>query len=888
MHILQILIRQSLNIKISFFLLISAFSIQLTYAQISSGGFPITMQFPKLKSTQFTPEYQVKSVDVTLLEKEDNEFPKPSRYGVYERKEIDIKEEGCQITIDNPKGKIWRYKISAREFHSLQLKFSRYYLPENAKLFIYNESYTKILGAFTSKNNNADSALFISVLHDNHSIIEYYEPLNSEIKGQLILEGIVKIYKDYSSTQLTDDQHNLIGINCKEGRNWQDVKHSVCMIRYIKDGSSYFCSGALLNNIKKDGKPYFLTANHCIDEMVNTSNVLVSFNYENSNCYGELHDQNQYTLSGARFLTTGNESDFTLLLLNQTPPEKYQPYYSGWDASNADQNNSVCIHHPNGNPKKISLDNDPPRTYIYSIPWYGDDISPANSHWKVSFDKGRTEKGSSGSPLFGYNKRIIGQLHGGDDNNEYFGKLSYSWNNQDQGYNSLSYYLDPDNTGIKSMDGAHSMNLLPDPQVYIDFHTVCPATPIQLSGFSAFKPTSWNWEFTPDNISYHDGTSSSTQNPIVSFDSPGMYTIKLTVSNEMMRPNGKTGGDSTIQLINYVKADSEINMTINPATEYDSCLCKFDTLNFIARGAYDLTWNFSGETEDSFYIVNKNANPITIRSIYENPPSQDKTIELSLQGKHGTCSSTINYTFPFVIQPNDNLSNAIQIIKGKNGPYSNKCATVEIHEPKPPAYSCTAQDAWCDEYNVNESSIDNSVWFYYKAESTDQLTLASEGFNNQLAIYLAENPADIFNGNFLLVAANDNASENKKDPVIDKINTQAGKTYWIQVDGSDKGKEGTFFLNLRKYGESSVDVISSTGKIRVYPQPAENQIFIDNQVVDMTTGTKMRIYNLEGVCLIAKEYTNAIKTIDISELEKGIYLLLMTNKQNTYSCKFVK
>jgi hypothetical protein len=848
------------------------------------------MHLPKLKSTQSLPEYHVKSVNIKQLKKEDEEFPIPPRYGVFENKEINIKEEGNQIIIDSPKGKIWRYKICATDFYSMQLKFAKYYLPKNAKLFIYNEGYSEILGAYTSKNNNADSSLLISVMPDKNAIIEYYEPINTKHKGQLVLEGIVKIYKEFSTTQLTDDMHGFIGINCKEGKSWQDAKHATCMIRYIKDGSSYFCSGALINNVKLDGKPYFLTANHCIDETVNTSNILVSFNYEHSNCYGELHDQNQFTLSGAKFLTTGKESDFTLLLLNQTPPKKYQPFYAGWNASNSSFQSTVGIHHPSSKPKKISIDNDPPVSYPLAINWDEGIVSPPNSHWRIKFDKGSTFKGSSGSPVFENNGKIIGQLHGGDDMNyEYYGKLSYSWLNQDDGFNSLSHYLDPDNTGTLIINGAYSSSLRPDPQVDIDFQAVCLATPIQLSGFSAFTPSSWDWEFIPDNVSYHDGTSPKSQNPVVSFDTPGEYSIRLTVSNEKLLNNNTIGGDSTIHLNNFISAGTKPDIKVNPTTNFDSCLCRFNTLGLIARGAYNLTWSFSDVTKDSFNIVDKNANPITIKpSSFETPPKNYESIELLVSGEHGTCSSTIIYTFPFISQPNDNLINATQIYSGKNGQFSNKCASAETHEPMPPAHSCTAQDSWCDEYNTGESSVDNSVWFYYIAESDDNLTLQSTGFNNQLAIYLAESPADFENGNYVLVAANDNYSENQKDPVIENFNVQKGKKYWIQVDGSEKGKEGYFSLILNKYGVGFESLNTTQKKIRIYPQPATNKIFIDNYLQHNITKTNLKIYNLEGINIISTEYTNPTTPIDISSLKKGIYLLQITNNNGTYSGKFIK
>lgn len=74
-----------------------------------------------------------------------------------------------------------------------------------------------------------------------------------------------------------------------------------------------------------------------------------------------------------------------------------------------------------------------------------------NSHWFVDdWDIGNTEGGSSGSPLFDQNKRVIGQDHAGDgkpicdeDKGTYFGSLSLSWDGGGDSTTQLSCWLKP-------------------------------------------------------------------------------------------------------------------------------------------------------------------------------------------------------------------------------------------------------------------------------------------------------------------------------------------------------------------------------------------------------------------------------------------------------------
>lgn len=57
-------------------------------------------------------------------------------------------------------------------------------------------------------------------------------------------------------------------------------------------------------------------------------------------------------------------------------------------------------------------------------------------------------------------------------------------------------------------------------------------------------PTSWAWSFTPNNVSYQNGTSAASQNPVVKFTTPGTYTVALTATN--------AAGNNTHTKTNYI------------------------------------------------------------------------------------------------------------------------------------------------------------------------------------------------------------------------------------------------------------------------------------------------------------------------------------------------
>ncbi|MGB1031192.1 MAG: trypsin-like peptidase domain-containing protein, partial [Flavobacteriales bacterium] len=217
----------------------------------------------------------------------------------------------------------------------------------------------------------------------------------------------------------------------------------------IVDGGFASCTGALVNNTAQDGTPYFLTANHCLGGQ---NNWLFYFNHESATCNGNTGPTDQ-SVSGSVLRASNGGSDFALLELSQTPPEDFEVQYAGWDNSdNLTVTSAVGIHHPSGDLKKICFENDDPyhQNVFGAACWYIDE-----------WEDGVTEGGSSGSPLFDQNHRIIGQLYGGGaacqgtSNNgqpDWYGRFGVSWDGNSSS-TRLRDWLDPSNTGATVLDG---------------------------------------------------------------------------------------------------------------------------------------------------------------------------------------------------------------------------------------------------------------------------------------------------------------------------------------------------------------------------------------------------------------------------------------------------
>ncbi|HEX3009945.1 MAG TPA: serine protease, partial [Bacteroidales bacterium] len=491
-------------------------------AQISEGGMPYSFSMTQLKSQKSLPEKKLARFDEEKLKEEDARNPTPIRYSIFEEVNVDLKS-GTSSPVNEPQGTIWRYVFSSERGYSVQIIFKIFKIPPGAKLFLYNDDYSVIFGAFTSENGETDNSFTVADFPDKKVIVEYFEPIDAQFSGELVVGSVGQSYRNIEEKKA--EENSYIDINCEEGKNWQNEKHAVCKITFKVGNSGYLCSGALINNTENDGTPYFLTANHCISDTSAAKTLVAYFNYEKKSCSGVL--DNGKTLTGSRLLSTGTKSDYTLLKLNSTPPPSYMPFYAGWDISNYSEALNTSIHHPGGIEKKISVDYDKISTYDNTISWDEGQTTPPSSHWLIIFDKGTTSQGSSGGPLFSKQKRIIGQLHGGDNDQEFYGKLSYSWNNASPGYSPLRTFLDPKNTGTKILNGFYPFTNLPDAFFITSFSKVCINTPITLNDYSAFTPTSYIWTISPSSFSFVNGTNQNSVSPQVRFNSAGSYSVKL-------------------------------------------------------------------------------------------------------------------------------------------------------------------------------------------------------------------------------------------------------------------------------------------------------------------------------------------------------------------------
>ncbi len=273
---------------------------------------------------------------------------------------------------------------------------------------------------------------------------------------------------------------------------------------------SYFepnATGFLINNERGDGTPYLLTASHVFDsdrdgllsivELDTLLNSRIVFNYQFNECSpvnSNLEPSKSEFITGLEFVAKvegapgQSNGDWILLKIIEHIPNSYNHYLAGFTLENEKVNNVYSIHHPKVDVKK----------YSHSEKKVGDTFYT----WIVKkWNLGWNEPGSSGSPLFSSERRVIGINFGNlktpdDCTNKKLKTVSSKFYSAWFGYSS------------SSVNGTNNIN-------HQLQHWLSPNSTegVYLSAVSGLEPCRSSWNFENAN----DLHTSDNVNPLLDF-----------------------------------------------------------------------------------------------------------------------------------------------------------------------------------------------------------------------------------------------------------------------------------------------------------------------------------------------------------------------------------
>ncbi|AUP80165.1 T9SS type A sorting domain-containing protein [Flavivirga eckloniae] len=473
-------------------------STQFSYGQIKTEYFPekngknrianIPKRFKATKST-LLPSFNLKR-----MVDEDSESEgeiKPYRFGKGFDVNIDIKAQDWEEVDDK---RIWAMAFESKGAKSINFVFDKLHLIEGAELYIYNDTGSVVYGPVTHLNNLTQGVFLTDLIHGEHVTLYIHEPQNKKESSNLRIKRVVHGYRGVGemlngSPGASESCNN--NINCFSA--W-DLQSDAVGLVLLANGTEW-CSGSLIMSADQSFRPYFLSAFHCIDTNSNRAvsagernaaeDWMFKFQFKYTTCSGTTV-ASSFTYNDATFRAGWFNTDFLLMELDQSPIGNNQMSLAGWDRGAATPNSGAGIHHPAGDVMKISIENNG----FLTSSWNG-----ANNHWRLNFDDGVVQHGSSGSPIFNQDRRIVGQLHGNQSYNSglsycaqsraEYGRFNVSWTGGGTNATRLSNWLDPCGSGATTTNTSRPPNITGS-------STVCSNTKYTLNNLPAGSTISWS------------------------------------------------------------------------------------------------------------------------------------------------------------------------------------------------------------------------------------------------------------------------------------------------------------------------------------------------------------------------------------------------------------
>lgn len=428
--------------------------------QLSEGGQPLGLQ-----ESQSLPVLELPTLEVSRVLAEDRENPGYNRFAAPVKVQLG-RDDFSWRTVE--KGRLGLLRLRSGGAKALAMMFRNFQLAPGARLFVYRPDGRQILGAYTDRNAQPEETFLAGFVKGDEVVLELFELAGREesrleIFRLLYAYDPIRLQSDhpfqvYQGQGFGDALPCHVNINCPEAADWQEEKRGVVRILRVFEEGAGWCTGSLINNTAEDARPLVLSAFHCQQDLTPMYNMWrFDFSYEFSSCVGDTTEPSFVALLGCAPLSMRQESDFLLLELASDIPLGFQARFNGWNRDpDFTPAESAIIHHPFGDVKKFSFDDDAAIIFGGSINWSNNVTTPPDHHFRAILDQGTIELGSSGAPYFDAEGRIVGQLHGGlascDQFITYHGRLAMSWEEGSEPESRLRDWLDPLSTGLMEVE----------------------------------------------------------------------------------------------------------------------------------------------------------------------------------------------------------------------------------------------------------------------------------------------------------------------------------------------------------------------------------------------------------------------------------------------------
>ncbi len=318
---------------------------------------------------------------------------------------------------------IWTASFSSTGAGALRLYIRQARLPAGSRVYVYGED-GEIQGPYNFSPGIRPEGFWTNTIFSDRIFLEAQLPAQAtatELASAMLLVGAV-VHLEHPSfapsaaqkaSTLPKSDSCFIDRSCVTTADFPNVEQAtkaIGQLTFVDGGSSYVCTGGLMNTTNGSSVPYLLTANHCFSSDASAASLEAFWQYRTATCNGAIPDENLFPRTlGSKLLATGASpsSDFTFVQLLEDPPD--DSVLLGWTTADVSHSAGLMLY-------RLSYANGDPMIYTREqIDDSPDTLCPDAPRSAFLYEKdvaGASGGGSSGSPLYLEDLRVVGQEYG--------------------------------------------------------------------------------------------------------------------------------------------------------------------------------------------------------------------------------------------------------------------------------------------------------------------------------------------------------------------------------------------------------------------------------------------------------------------------------------------
>jgi len=445
---------------------------------------------------------------------------------------------------------------------------------------------------------------------------------------------------------------------------------------------------------------------------------------------------------------------------------------------------------------------------------------------------------------------------------------------------------------------------------------------IQFTDASTGNPTSWLWDFG-------DGTSSTIQNPIHTYNSSGTYSVSLFISSASCTDSVtvsitvNSNPNPCQALFNYsVNSNNNLDYSFSDQSQGNPYLWQWDFGDgstsssqnpnhiYAQAGNYSVSLKITTQscidstTQQITVLPNSNTGSLLVYAYADSNyldnsmiylyqfDSLSGTIQLSDSSSATNVQGVTYYNFP-------NISQGYYYVYAKilnnssafgnfyntwmpNTIYSQNADSILVNSNNAYTYIQMAKSSVS--YPFGNGSISGTV----KSKNTGTNTPLS-----QVDVFLLLNDSNIITKT-TTNQAGEYAFNNLAfgtyyihPEIIGKI-TQ-NKKVTIDFENTDEDS-ASFIVDGKQIVAGITSKYNVLSELIIYPNPVKDNLYIQSNL-DWNIKIKIEILDIQGRLLYSDDYylyTNTQKNIALSNLSKGLYFINLRSNNNSITKKFIK